>query len=308
MLDDERARVQEDRHLALSVPNSLTVILPLLDAAGCRAELERRRAALELGWAKVPGLLSACLAVLPAASGPETARPALLFECRFEVDFADLMFVCFQGFGHELSAVLGYCADYPKPVDARLFADYLSQRARRSSAFGAQPLPKGELELGRALWRVLDALAMPSAAPAVEPNEAELEARRSAVGMQEPIPGVPLVHVAWLVPGSRARVKRALRELERQPALVEHASRFLLDESRLVFVAYPNQHAGRWSERLSQVALAPCARIWRNCRGFVRLWWARRARRARRLEEFVLEGRVPVAAWFNAQTRARRAS
>ena len=288
----------------MSVHHSLTVILPLLDSAGCEAELERRRPALERGWAKVPGLVSACLAILPADAGPESAQPALLFECSFDADFADLLFVSFTAFGQELSAVLRHCAEYPASADVRSFSDYLSARARRSSAFGSGAAPSGELDLRRSAWRVLDALPVPNAARGAEPSEEALEARRLAVGMQEPVPGVPLVHVAWLLPGARPRLKRALRELEREPSAAAHDARFLLDGPRLVFVAYPNENAQRYSERLSQVAFRPCTRIWRNSRGFVRLWGARRARRQRRLQEFVLEHRIPVAAWFNARARA----
>jgi hypothetical protein len=285
----------------LSVHNSLTVILPLLDAAACRSDLERQRPALERGWAKVPGLISACLAILPSDESPDGAPPALLFECSFETDFADLMFASFMAYGQELSAVLRHCAQYPESADAQLFADYLGTRARRSSAFGSGHAQRGELELRRGLWRALDGLATFSVVPAPQLTEEELEARRLAVGLQEPIPGVPLVHVAWPLPGSRPRLRRALRELEREPPATPHDVRFLLSGTRLVFMAYPSQNAQRWSERLSQVALAPCARVWRNCRGFMRLLGARRARRERRLQEFVLEHRIPVAAWFNAR-------
>jgi hypothetical protein len=307
VLDDERAGVQEDRRLALNVRNSLTVILPVLDAAACRLELERQRLALEHGWAKVPGLVSACLALLPAETGAARAFPALLLECSFETEFADLMFVWFMASGQELSAVLGQCAEYPESADARLFADYLGSRARRSSAFAARPTASGELEFGRSLRRVFDALRPVSAAPPPPLSDEELEARRLAVGMQEPIPGVPLVHVAWLAPGSRTRLKRALRELEHEPPAVEYDARFLLDGARLVFVAYPNESAPRWSERLSQIGLAACARVWRNCRGFSEFCGVPRARRARRLQEFVLEHRIPVAAWFNARAPSRGA-
>jgi len=287
------------------VHNSLTVVLPLLDAHACRLELERQRFALEHGWAKVPGLISACLAVLPEQGGPERAPPALLLECSFETGFVDLMFVSFRVLGQELSAVLKHCAEYPEAPDFARFSDYLGSRARRSSAFGSGPAADNELSLGQRVWRVLDALHVRSAAATEAPTEDELEARRLAVGMQEPTPGVPLVHVAWLVPGARARVKRALRELEREPSAGEHDARFLLDGARLVFVSYPNQDAQRWSERLSQEALAPCARIWRNSHGYPRSWAARRARRERRLQEFVLEHRIPVAAWFNVRAPRR---
>ncbi|MEO6601652.1 MAG: hypothetical protein ABIQ16_17380 [Polyangiaceae bacterium] len=289
----------------MNVRNSLTVILPVLDADACRVELERQRPALEHGWAKVPGLSSACLALLPAAAGPERAVPALFLECSFETEFADLMFVWFMACGDELSAVLSHCAEYPESADARRFAEYLGSRARRSSTLGSRSALNGEFALGRTGWRVLDAVSLRGAAPDALPSEDEREARRLGVGMQEPIPGVPLVHVAWLAPGRRPQLLRALRELEHQPSAVEYDPRFLLDGRRLVFVAYPNEGAARWSERLSQVALAACTRVWRNCRGFSGGFGVQRARRARRVQEFVLEHRIPVAAWFNARVPFR---
>jgi hypothetical protein len=209
--------------------------------------------------------------------------------------------------GQELSAVLSQCAEYPEPADAQRFARYLGARGRRSAAFGLGSALPGELELRPILWRLLDALhpARPAAIPAL--SQEELEARRLAVGMQEPTPGVPLVHVAWLAPGSRPRLKRALRELGREPRAIEYDARFVLDGARLVFVAYPNQNAPVWTERLSQVALSECARVWRNCRGFRGGFGLSRARRARRLQEFVLQHRIPVAAWFNARVPLRGA-
>lgn len=283
----------------------MTVVLPLRDADGeaCRVQLERQRAALEAGFARVPGVISACLALLPA--DPELALPALFIECTFESDFRALIEAWFLVLGEPLTAVLGNCAEFRTPAHAGDLAEYLGARAQRSAAFAG--LPSGgefELELGRAVQRGLDALgalgrALP-AAPA-HPQILEDEARRSALAMQEPLRGVPLVHVAWIVPAARARLQRALRDLERIPAPVEYDVRFLLADARLVFVAYPDQSAARWSERLSRGALAPCTRIWQNCRQFTRSVLVRRARRERQLQQFVLQYRVPVGAWFNAR-------
>jgi len=301
LLDDERARVQEDRHVALSVRNSLTVVLPLRDAAACRVAIERQRLAIERGWAKVPGLISACLATLPGDQRSDAASPALFVECTFESELADLMSALFSVIGAELSSVLAHCAEYPELADARGFAGYLAERARRSSAFASGSLPRGMLDLNGIVWRLLDTFALPNAGSLIETSEEELEARRSAVGMQEPIQGVPLVHVAWLLPRAIARTKRALRDLGRVSEPVEHDARFVLDGTRLLFVAYPSSPAQCWAERLSQRGFGPCARIWRNARGFSLPFGVRRARRARWLAEFVLEQRVPVAAWFNAR-------
>lgn len=302
MFDDERARVPQDRRGPVSRHNSLTVLLPVPDddAEPCRMELQRQRAALERGWAEIPGLISACLAVLPAAPG---TRPALLLECSFETSFTELSHACFVRLGPELSAVFGHCEGYPKSADARAFADYLGSRAQRSFAFAASV---SQSELGRRFWRWLDAIGPAHLRSAVVADEPMLEARRSAIGMQEPVPGVPLVHVTTLRRGSRARLMRALRDLPFVPAPVVHDARFLLDGPRLVFVAYPSENAARWSERLSRVALDAGTRIWRNCQEFSGLLAVRRARRERRLAQFVLEHRIPVAAWFNARAPLRR--
>lgn len=285
----------------MSVRNSLTVVLPLREAGACQLEIEQQRPAIERGWANVAGLNGACLAVLPGGPGPEQDPPALLWECTFEGEVADLMSATFARIGAELSGVLEHCLDAPVAVDERSFADYVLARARRSWAFGPGAQPKDWTEIVPAAWRLLDALRYPSAPALCEASEAELEARRLAVGMQEPLAGVPLVHVAWLLPGTLHRTKRALRDVGRAPPPVEHDARFLLAGTRLVFVASPSMNAQRWSERLSQQGLEPCARLWRNSHGFSWPFGARRARRARRLQEFVLEHRIPVAAWFNAR-------
>ena len=303
MFDDERPRFSQDRRGPLSARQSLTAILPLCDGdEPCRVELERQRPALERGWAEIPGLVSACLAILPAELG---TGPALLLECSFEAEFAAFARTCFALLGQELSAVFGHCVGYPEAADARAFAEYLGSRAQRSFAFAAL-VSSSEFELGRALRRLRDALSRPRARSPVALDPRALEARRSAVGMQEPVPGVPLLHVTWLRPGARGRLMRALRDLPFVPAPVVHDARFLVDGARLVFVAYPSENAQRWSERLSRVALSACARIWGNCREFSGLRGARRARRERRLSQFVLEHRVPVGAWFNARASLRR--
>ncbi len=280
---------------------SLTLLLPVRDAVACAAELEAQRAALEAGFARVPDLSGACLALLPASA---TQGAGLLFECSFLGPLADLLFVLFAGLGAELCAVLSQCADFPGGLAEREFAAFVTARAQRSSAFRAADDP--EYGTARLAWqRLVDAWPRFADSNAEPIDEEALEARRLAVGMQEPLFGVPLLHVAWLSSAARPRVRRALRALEQERAPLERDLRFLLDGQRLLLFAYPTDNAQLWSERLSQLALPAFTRVWRHCRGFPQFFGVRRARRQRRLREFLLEQRLPLAVWFNAEEPLR---
>jgi hypothetical protein len=70
---------------------------------------------------------------------------------------------------------------------------------------------------------------------------------------------------------------------------------------RLVFLAYPAQTALLWSERVAGHALRPLSRVWAQVPEFAGRPWQRRRRRIRNLQQFLLDGRVPVAVWFNAR-------
>ncbi len=287
--------------LTLRARQSMTFVSPVRDAGSCAAALEAQRAALEVGLARVPGLLGACLALLPASP---TQAAGVLFECSFVGALSDLLFTLHAGLGAELEAVLSECPGFEAGSGEPAFSEYVGARARRSAAFRAADEPA--LELPWPAWpSVSDALPPLGGAPDAPLDEQELEARRSAVGMQEPLLGVPLLHVAWLPAAARARVKRALRGLELERAPLERDARFLLDGERLLFLAYPTDNAQAWSERLSHVALPVFTRVWRHCRGFPRFFGQSRARRRRRLQQFVLERRVPLAVWFNAREPLR---
>ena len=283
---------------------SLTVVVGVADAERCATELELRRDALQAGWARMPGLHSACLALLPPSTLPATDA-ALLFECSFDGPFAELKDALFAYVGEALNAVLSHCDGYPVTASAPAFAEYLGARARRSAALRESDEPVAiEVSMWRRVQRAFDSLRPRSP---VASHEAELEPRRGAVGLQEAVPGVPLLHVARLIEGARARhlLTNALRDVELEPARFDHGARFLVHGERLLFLAYPNQNAPRWSERLSQAALATLSLIYRNARGFSGSPLSRRARRERRLQQFLLDGRVPVAAWFNARAPLR---
>jgi hypothetical protein len=44
-------------------------------------------------------------------------------------------------------------------------------------------------------------------------------------------------------------------------------------------------------------------RIWASVPDLLSRPWLRRKRRARQLQRFLLDGRTPIAAWFNAHAR-----
>jgi hypothetical protein len=284
---------------------SLTLIVRVTDSGSCTRELEQRAAELAAGWSRVPGVRTACLAFLPAVPG---APCALLFESSFVGDLSRLARDLWRELGPALSAIFQHCEGYPLPAEPNGFAAFLRERARRAtplSAFGSGP--RDGHPHGAAWRRATEALfaatlVWPKRAPASPTDPQVLEQRCAAVGFQESEPGVPLVHVAEILPGvsARGRLKRALRAAECE-ASGEPAARFLLDRERLVFLAYPKERAARFSERLSQEAGLPLARIWAQTRGLPYCGpLLRRALRRRRIERFVLGERVPVAAWFNA--------
>jgi hypothetical protein len=150
-------------------------------------------------------------------------------------------------------------------------------------------------------------LSWPTKRAEVVVDASELEGRRRAVGMQDWQPGTPLLHVARLPgePRARARLRRALRAMTLEPTPLERAARFMTHEQRLLFLAYPAQNAQLWSERVSLAALRPLTRVWADVPELAINPWLRRKRRARRLQRFLLDGRTPVAIWFNAHAPPR---
>jgi len=295
--------------MKLPLGQSLTLVVPLTDAEACRAALRARAARLEQGWAKLPDLHTACLALVPSESSDGASHEGLLLECCFDGSLSDFAAVLFQSVGDELSGVLGHCEGYPVAADTRTFTAYLSERARRAVAFRSAPDP-APAERGwlRRLRAVLDLARLACAIRSKPHTDArsvdQIEAQRVAVAMQEPEPGVPLLHVARLLPEPRARqrLKRALRDVELESACLERGARVLLHGEQLLFLAYPDQSAPRWSERTSELALPTLTRIWANTVGFLQPRCARRALRARQLSRFLLDYRLPVAAWFNARS------
>jgi hypothetical protein len=254
-------------------------------------------------------LATACLALLPPQSPGDEQGCALLFECGFEGPFSDFASALFARAGEDLSAVLRHCEGYSRAANAREFSQYLSQRAVRASTL-AEPRGSAGIEFWprlRAVFAPLRLLFLRRGTGAALSAE-QLEERRGAVGMQEPRRGVPLLHLAWLSarPNALTRTKRALRAVAGEPAPVQDCARFLVHHGRLLFLAYPQQSAALWSERMSHVACFKLARIWANTRGFPALPLLRRARRERRLQEFLLDNRLPVAVWFNAASALPR--
>jgi hypothetical protein len=111
---------------------SLTVVAPVNDAAACAATLGQARRALEAAFAQVPGLHTACVALLPALPG--ATESALLFECMFEGGMLTLVEALVQLAGPELCAVLAHSAGFPEAAQARAVAQFLSGRACRATA------------------------------------------------------------------------------------------------------------------------------------------------------------------------------
>ena len=287
---------------------SLTLIVTVTDSDRCAHELERLSVKLAAGWARVPGVRTACLALLPALP---RAPCALLFESSFVGDLAHLASDLGRELGPELSAIFQHCEGYSATAESSELAAFLRARARRATPVFEQRSEARDPQPYRAAFRFatygLSAaeLVWPERAPvspAIDPRT--LDQRLAAVGFQESEPGVPLIHVAELLPGARARerLKRALRAIEAEAGTGEPFARFLLDRERLVFLAYPRERAARFAERLSQRAGPLLGRIWAQTRGLPYTGLLlRRALRRRRIERFLLGERVPVAVWFNAR-------
>jgi hypothetical protein len=283
----------------------LTLLAAVTDPLSCERELERRARDLAAGWSRVPGIRTACLALLPAV---RHAPCALLFESTFTGDLSDFASTLWRELGPELSAIFQHCEGYPARAEAPELATFLRARARRATPLFARSPGDGDMHPYRVARRCAAQLSFAaelvwagraSASPPLD--QRALEQRWAAVGFQESEPGVPLVHVAEILPraGARRRLTRALRAIE--GAVDAPGARFLHDRERLVFLAYPRERAARFSERLSQVADRLLGRIWAQTRGFPHVGpLVRRALRRRRIERFMLAERVPVAVWFNA--------
>ena len=285
---------------------SLTVIVEVSDAASCAAALGQARRALEAAFTQLPGLHTACVALLPALPG--AGESALLVECMFEGSMLTLVLALLGLAGPELCSVLAHSADFPEPASARAVCRFLSARACRAAACAdseSPPVPAGFWERARAV--IAARRYWPTRAALVSVDAGGLERRRGAVGMQDWQPGVPLLHVALLSHDtrSRARLRSALRALELVQTPLERAARFMIHGQRLLFLAYPAQPAQLWSEQATRTALRPLTRIWANSAELRISPWAPRKRRARHLQRFLLDGRAPVAVWFNAHARLR---
>ena len=284
---------------------SLTVVLNVADAAACRAELECQRAPLDRAWSALPGLHTGCLAWLPAAYGESAA---LLLECTFEGTLPALAAAWFSLAGAALSALFQHVAGAPRVASAQELLSLLSVQARRATAC-AEPSELSGVEAGfgrrvRLALRTTWASVRRRAAPPGLESEAD-EQRRTDVGLQELTAGVPLLHAVRLLPGARARLKAALRDVEL--ARIAHGARFLAHGERLLFLAYPDEPALTWSEGVTRGALPVLAGVWASSAEFVDGVWRRRAQRERRVQEFLLAHRLPVATWFNAQEVLRTA-
>ncbi len=285
---------------------SLTVILEVSDVTSCAAALGQARRALEAAFAQLPALHTACLALLPALPG--ATESALLFECMFEGSMVSIVRALLGLAGPELCAVLAHSVDFPEPASTRAVSEFLSARACRAAACAdseSPPVPADFWERARAI--ACARRYWPTRRAEVAVDSSELERRRGAVGMQDWQPGVPLLHVARLPDDtrSRARVRRALRAVELEQTPLERAARFMIHGRRLLFLAYPAEPAQLWSERVSRTALCPLTRVWANSPELRVSPWAPRKRRARHLQRFLLDGRAPVAIWFNARARPR---
>jgi hypothetical protein len=285
---------------------SLTVIVDVGDAEACAATLGQSRLALEAAFAQLPGVHTACLALLPALPGaPESV---LLFECSFEGAMLTLIEALLRLAGSEFCRIFGHSAGFPETAETRAVSEFLSARACRATACADSESPPVSVDFWqRARAFVAARRYWPTKAARITPDASELERRRGAVGMQDWQPGVPLLHVARLPDDtrSRARVRRALRALELAQPPLERAARFMIHGQRLLFLAYPAQQAQLWSERASLTALSSLTRVWADSPELGGSPWSPHKRRARHLERFLLDGRVPVAAWFNSHAQPR---
>jgi hypothetical protein len=275
---------------------SLTLLVSVTDADACAAALAQGRSACETAFAENPRVHTASLALLPPLAGTS----ALLFECVFDGSLRDCLGALFLGCAPELNQIFRHCAGFPDSVDAGAFAELVSARASRAVACPDSESTRGDadpLQRLRAAWSAR--WYWPSEHAERDPSE--LERRRAAVGMQDWQPGVPLLHVARVPTRARARLRAALRALALDTTPIEHGARFLVQGERLVFLAYPGQPALLWSERVAGSALRSLSRVWAQVPEFAGRPWQRRRRRVRNLQQFLLDGRVPVAVWFNAR-------
>ena len=234
---------------------SLTVLSVVADAEACATELAAARLAVEAAFREISGLHTACLAVLP----PEGGVPVLLFECSFEGPLRDLLGVLFARCAPEMRRIFRHCADFPEPADGPAFAALMSARACRAVACADSESMLPEPDIAQRLRTALASRCYwQRERPRVDARE--LERRRAAVGLQDWQPGVPLLHVARVAQGSRARLRAALRAIELEPGPIDYAARFLRHGEQLVFLAYPSENALLWSELVSSRALQQIGR------------------------------------------------
>ena len=276
---------------------SLIVTLEVGDEAACAGELARQRAVLEAGWAALPALHAACLALLPATA----RRPAgLLFACEFEGELRALSDNLGERIGEPLRALFEHCSPVPSEGSDALYR-LLSARAMR--AVRAPHAPLGWLERSfAALGRARARLALSLRAPR-RPRPASDDARRSAVGMQQMARGVPLLHLSHLgeIDAAAARrVKRVLRDLERAGPTLPGAPRCWADGERVLLLAQPSEVAPLWAERVAQRALGALTALWLDTREFSDAP-AARGPRGRYVWRFLLDQRLPIGAWYHAR-------
>ncbi|HEY1537372.1 MAG TPA: hypothetical protein VGF76_25300, partial [Polyangiaceae bacterium] len=88
---------------------SLTVIVEISDPTSCGAALSQTRRTLEAAFAQLPGLHTACLALLPPLPG--ASESALLFECLFDGPLLSLSEALLGSAGPELRRLFAHCAD-----------------------------------------------------------------------------------------------------------------------------------------------------------------------------------------------------
>jgi hypothetical protein len=285
----------------------LTLLVTVTDPLSCERELERRKAELRAGWSRVPGMRTACLALLPAMGH---APCALLLESSYVGDLSGFASNSWRIMGAELSAIFQHCEGYSSRAGPAELASFLRARARRATPLSGGRPGDSDVHPYRVAWRrvaqifsAAELVWARQASPSPALDQPALERRSAAVGFQESEPGVPLLHVAEISPcaSARRRLTRALRAIDGRNVIDEAGARFLRDRERLVFLAYPTERAARFSERMSQEAGPLLGRIWAQTCGFPYVGpLVRRALRRRRIERFLLAERVPVAVWFNA--------
>lgn len=275
---------------------SLVVILEVPDEAACAVEIARQRAALEAGWATLPSLRSACLAVLPA-----TAREAagLLFACEFEGELRALADGLEERAGPPLSTLFALCTPSPR-AGTGSDALYRLLSAHATRAVRAPSEPPATLDLGLAwLGRARARLALSLRAPTPR-GEALDEARRSAVAMQQMLPGVPLLHSTHVAsPAAARRVRRVLRDWERTSASLPGEPRCWAQGERVLLLAQPREVAPLWAERVARRALGALSALWLETREFSDAP-AARGPRGRYVWRFLLDQRLPIGAWYDA--------